>query len=145
MILWHYTKGFHFPEILKSGIIKPATLYIPYRKPIVWFTANQYWEPTVNVLRRYPSGKDEWGTMQESNRVYGGLYRIGVLPETVPHDFRALKRLSGMPAKFATGLYVSAREQGSNPNEWRGTFKPVPMKKWVAVQRFDGSQWVDVE
>lgn len=164
MILWHYTKGLRFPEILESGQIVPsppipddmaqelmrsnpeALTRVMREAPIVWFSLNQHWEETTAVLRiDTATGKMERLSMEESAEAVCGLYRIGVVVSDTLYQWKELKKLARMPSGMAAGLYESAREQGANPNEWYGSLEPVPMSKWVAVQRFDGGQWIDVE
>lgn len=70
----------------------------------MWFSAGEHWEPTANKaklegdkLRKLSAAE----TCLEGN----GLVRIGVMPETAPHDWRALQQLSGMSSKIANSLY----------------------------------------
>jgi len=45
-LLWHYTTGTHFREIVDDGMILPATAFLaPGERPIVWCSANPLWEP----------------------------------------------------------------------------------------------------
>lgn len=145
-IVWHYTTGIHFKDIVRDGVIKPATAVVPdNEKPIVWFSLNPEWEETANKGLCGPKGEnislDRTGTMKHG----GGLVRIGVAPETAPYDWRTLRELSGMHHKMATRLYRAAIEQGARPGEWRGTFEPVPRSKWVAIEVFHEGAWAPVQ
>jgi hypothetical protein len=111
---------------------------------IVWFSSNQDWERTVWKAIRYPDGTTVQLDSMEELAEYCGLVRFGVAPETAPHDWRALKELSGMSARLARGLYEAAIERGANPNEWFGTFDPVPRELWVAVEVYENGKWVRV-
>lgn len=77
-MLWHYTYSDAFISIFKDGSIKPATDFIdPVERPIVWFSKEQFWEPTV-TKGRVESGHRINLTMDDMvNRGYG-LFRIGV-------------------------------------------------------------------
>ena len=47
-LLWHYTTGTCFLQIVDDGMIRPATAFIaPGERPIVWFSAHPLWEPTA--------------------------------------------------------------------------------------------------
>lgn len=74
----------------------------------------------------------------------GGLVRFAVAPETAPHDWRALKDLSGMAVREAQHLYREGINQGARPGDWWGTFEPVPRSKWTAVQVYESGEWVGV-
>ena len=82
-------------------------------------------------------------TMEQTRELGGGLVRIGVAPETAPHDCGALKQLSGMSSKMAQGLYRAAINKGSRPGNWWGTFERVPREKWPAVETWQHGVWLE--
>jgi hypothetical protein len=44
-LLWHYTIGYHLPEIIRTGAILPSIEFVPAtERPVVWFSSNQEWE-----------------------------------------------------------------------------------------------------
>jgi hypothetical protein len=145
-ILWHYTTGKNFQSIFKDGRILAATAGVPKReKPIVWFSSNGYWEQTAGKLLRMPDGTLMKLSMEHhTQKLCGGLVRIGVAPSTAPHDWPTLKRLSGMSSKVARSLWSAGINDGSHPSEWFGTFDPVPQEKWTAVQVFQVGAWEPV-
>ena len=145
-ILWHYTKGIHLPKILDTGLIAPATAFVPEdERPVVWFSTNQWWEPSMAPGHpdQFVNGKfvkPHSMSMAETAESYG-LARIGVAPETAPHDWQALKKLSGMTSRMAQGVYRASIKCGARPGEWRGTFNVVPKDKWRAVEVFQDGRW----
>lgn len=80
--------------------------------------------------------------MEGTRRRAGGLVRIGVSTETAPHNWQALKRLSGMKSRMAKGLEATGSKLNSRPSEWFGTFETVPRQKWAAVEVYQDGQWV---
>jgi hypothetical protein len=145
-VKWHYTIRDRLEMIVRSGVILPATAYVDKsEKPIVWFSTNPWWEETANKWLADPDGSIRALDMMETHAFGGGLVRIGVAPETAPHDWQALKNLSGMHSKTAAGLYSIAVGRGARPGEWWGTFDPVPQDDWIALEFFDGSRWNPVE
>src|SRR5262245_44666416 len=105
-IKWHYTTGQKFRLIVTDGEILPATAGVPEgERPIVWFSTAPDWETTANkyLLRR--DGTIEHLDRAKTAELDGGLVRFGVAPETAPHDWEALKELSGMSSEMAQGLY----------------------------------------
>ena len=142
MVVWHYTKAIHLPRILAEGCIKPATAGVRgSKRPIVWFSTNEWFEWTVGT-GRLENGNYVEDTFEEMNAKYG-LARIGVARETAPYTWRDLKKLSGMRPGDAKKLVQAAIRRGASPHEWRGTFEPVPKEKWLAVQVYEGERWVD--
>jgi len=148
-IKWHYTIGVKYALIDRDGFIKPATAFVsPGERPIVWLSTNAVWEPTANKMRLGGDGHLVSLTMAETAALGGGLVRIGVAAETAPHDWNALKELSGMSTKTARGLYDAAIAQRARPGEWWGSFEPIPRSKWIKVQgSFQGDEcleWLDL-
>ena len=142
---WHYTTGQCAVQIIRDGVIKPATAYVPEgERPIVWFSTNQDWELTANKLWKNPGGSLIRLGRVQTGELGGGLVRFGVAPETAPHDWRALKEFSGMPGWMAQRLYRAAIARGARPGEWWGTFEPVIRSQWTAIDVDQDGVWVPV-
>jgi hypothetical protein len=131
-LIWHYTADRNFQSIIKDGFIRPATTYIaPGEKPVVWFSREQFWEPTTFL---------NWGMTGAIRRGFR-LLRIGMNTADAPHRWSELRELSGMSPEIAGALARSAREVGANPSRWYGTFEPVPIHKWKAIEYFNLESW----
>jgi hypothetical protein len=143
LFLWHYTTGKNFISILRDRYIMPATAGVPRgEKPIVWFSANEYWEPTASKMLRAPDGSLKNLTMGETGMYGKGLVRIGVDRTTAPHGWDRLRKLSGMSRQISQGLLQAAARNGAKPQEWFGTFDPVPEELWIAVHYYKIDRWV---
>lgn len=144
-LLWHYTTGQCFKDIVDDGFIRPATARTAeVERPIVWFSSNQEWEPTSTKICVPPVG-EPWRLSKEELRVSGnGLVRFGVNRRMVRLDWTAMKRLSGMSRDTARELKVIGRRLGSKPEWWYGTFYPVQRSEWIAIDVLDEGQWVRV-
>ena len=42
-------------------------------------------------------------------------------------------------------LFNTGVELGSDPDEWRICLEPVPMSAWLAVEVWDGGNWVQLD
>jgi hypothetical protein len=112
---WHYTKGLFLEALLRTGEILPATAGVPRgERPIVWFSTDSRWEPSVGMGYFSSDGEyhEDWAKYVKMVR---GLGRIGVAPETAPYDWSALKELSGMSSEMAQALERTAIESGARP------------------------------
>lgn len=142
-MIWHYTIDVSFAAIRRDGLIQPAYEYIAIgERPIVWFSKEQFWEPTVTKAPLLGDGTSE---VLDMNGLFNHgilLIRIGVDPSTAPYTWSEMKELSGMPPHIARGLAFVGRRQGANPSRWRGTFEAVSSDKWKAVEFFTGLDWV---
>ena len=112
-LLWHYTTGECFENIVDDGCIRPATVGVAEEEwPIVWFSSNQVWEPTSTKIY-VPHYGEAWRLSKEELRVRGnGLVRFGVTRRTARLDWTAMKRLSGMSRDTARDLKVIGRRMG---------------------------------
>jgi hypothetical protein len=143
IILWHYTFLPHLESILRDRLIKPGTaLFEPPERPIVWFSRNQFCERTVTKEMRFSDRRSI--ELDFNAMVNHGAFpvRIGVLPETGPHDWLALRTLSRMKPQMADGLVRVAQEVGADTRDWGGTFNPVANTEWVDLQVFKSDVWV---
>ncbi len=144
-ILWHYTRGDNMRGILQDGTIKLATAGIMQNeRPVVWFSTNPIWEETVNGIVIERDGTLKYLDKDETHAECGGLFRIGVAPETAPYTWEVIKVRARIKPKVAKVLAEIAREKGANPKDWRGTLEPVPREKWIAVESWNGSEWVSL-
>jgi hypothetical protein len=146
MRLWHYTVMQHLPAILKDRKILLATAFVPPGvKATVWFSTNPVWEQTARKGIVGPNGKRRSGTKEETHRLGGGLVRIEVTPEAAPYTWRDYKRMSGEKEWVWRGLEEVAKEQYANPSEWRCSFEPVLIEKWISVEVWDWEEqrWED--
>ena len=142
-ILWHYTFLPHLESILRDGLIKPATALVePPERPIVWFSGNQFWERTVTKSMKFSDGR--WIELDFKGMVKHGVFpvRIGVLPETAPYDWLALRTISHMKPAMADGLVRVAEEVRADAQDWFGTFTPVAIAAWVELEVYRNDAWV---
>jgi hypothetical protein len=134
LIVYHYTKGYHIETIRIVGELRPTTIGVPKgERPILWFSSNPVWEHTVS---------SHLG-IQGTRRLGQGLYRIAIDTEkTRVYDWLQLKQLSQMHPRMQDYLEREAVRIGAKPEEWFGTFKPVPREQWVAIEVWpEGEPW----
>jgi hypothetical protein len=108
---------------IAANYIKPASMYLqPGERPIVWFSKEQFWEPTVTKGWRLKDGTVLNLKMDDMLKWDILLVRIGFDPEIAPYVWGQLKALSGLSSDITKNLASTARECGANPSRWRGTF-----------------------
>lgn len=149
MIAWHYTTGRYFIEIVQSGFLDPSkTVTPPRERAIVWFSTNQYFEPTAQKALSQGAtivflGMD--GTFEHG----GGLVRFGI--KATDMTLKAWPKLgvcAGMHPQTIAAIEAVGREQGANPAQWLGSFKRIAVKRMticVAERLNDGFKWVEVQ
>lgn len=142
-ILWYYTTRNKLSEILAQGQIAPSASGVPRKeKPAVWFSANQAWDPAANLPWRDPDGSAVRLSKDQTFVMGGGLARIGIAPQTAPHDWKAFKQQSGISSKAAKEVYSTAIQSGSRPGQWFASFESVPKSMWLRIEILEGDDWV---
>lgn len=135
------TKGASLDELDKAvaaGI--PRRLYMKAieidqkTKRAVWFSLEQFWEPSANKLGLGSSLQDLCKIVE--------VIRIGVNAEVCPLTWDDYCRDSGHDAKHLRSMKSAAYSCNSRPSTYRLTWEAVPAEQWVAVERLDGDKWV---
>lgn len=126
-LAWHYTTGIHFERICATGFLMPAaTAVTPPEKPIVWFSLNQYWEPTAN--KGWAGDGDTYTmTMQETFKRARGLCRFGC-PLRLLRGGEALRKEARMKSSMWKLLATEGKRKGADPGEWWGTTRPLAIE-----------------
>ena len=144
-IVYHYTPGRKIGFIIQSGELRPSSMYLlPGERGTVSFSTRSTWEPTssggasIDIF-----GKRHLITMEESDKIYGGLYRIAVSGDGLIR-WGEWRKSSGASCRMIKHLEDEAIRQGSNVGYYRMTYDSVPMDKWLAVERWVGAQWVSL-
>lgn len=142
-LIWHYTRGERFVQIVESGYIRPS-IEEPHIRAAVWFSTEQFWEPTVFVLDT-STGK-HLGMRGMLDRGVP-LVRIGVPPEVAPLSWAHFRSQSGICQQDMQYRVKTCMARGGHTSRWRVTFDNVPMERWAAVQVFDVERkaWRDFE
>ena len=141
ILAWHYTIGVLLAEIESSGVIRPATEFVDKReRPVVWFTTRDTFEPTAVKMLRRPDGTLRSLSVEETERLGRGLFRIGVDPGGLL-TWNEWRKRSRVRPVMADALEKVARDQGSDVTEWLVSFKPVPAPAWEAVEVWYRGQW----
>ena len=143
-VVWHYTTGAAFIQILEDGFIKPATAFIdPGERPAVHFSAEPVWEPTANKWGPGSGGFPLRLSKQEMYDKGGGLARFGLRrSRAVPWE--RFKKKSRMSAAMAAGLEATGLREGADPANWYAVFGIVPESDWEQIDVWDHGVWVQV-
>jgi hypothetical protein len=144
---YHYTTSLKYKQIKNDALIRPSTAFVSaHERPIVWFSSDSLWEPTVQMfLLRNMDCAARRHKLQSLLRMMILPVRFGVNDQVAPHSWKSLRKVSGMSNKTARRLEQSGLTVDACPENWRGTFTPVGREEWVSVEYFDGADWIPVE
>jgi hypothetical protein len=141
--LWHYTTGAKFISIVAAKQIKRVKAGTGRRRA-VWFTFRDSWEPTATkgiIDPSSPSGTRN-ATPEEMIERQGALVRLEVPAGVAPYTWADFRREED--PRTADGLEAAAREQGSDPAEWRLSYHDVPIDRILCVEELRKGRWVQV-
>lgn len=101
-----------------SGILKRSNAGSPAENPMLWFSANQMWEPTATKILIGRAGKITRMTQNEQHAVFGCI-RFGLPID----DLRLMKwkdacTAAGTPREKRRALEKSGRKQNADPAHW---------------------------
>ena len=147
--LWHYTTVNRALQIVESGVIKPATAFVPKgEKPAVWFSSNQFWENSCNkgILDPTQPTGTRTATKEEMILLGDGLARIGVAPRIAPYNWEELKKRRGINPQIARKLASMGKKDNYDSSEWRVSFDAVHEDFWDDIQLWEIEKkvWVSI-
>ena len=157
-LVWHYTYENSIKSILDSAALLPPIMTPDFEErrramypgvdvkdrgfqadaKMLLFSAREDWEP-ASYRGISVGGRIIDLHKLEDYETHGvRVYRIGV-DRDILHPWVRLKRLCGMPHGMAKSLETIARKVGSNPFDWWGTMRPIPIEKWRSIEVYDAT------
>jgi len=144
MRIWHYTTDAALEGIFSDGEIKRDRIYLKGEIRCVWLSTNANWEETVRKTIQDIKTGVESAPLSRDALFSAGFFpiRIEINPRTVKiTDWKT--HCKKIPKKIAQGLECAAKDWGANPDEWRVSYKSIPVKSFVSpVERWDGKRWI---
>lgn len=139
-MVWHYAPWAYLEEISRSGALKPSNAKAENEHPLLWFSANQKWEPTATKMRRSENGEAIPLTFAEQAESFGCI-RFG-LPAS---DSRLLNwpdscKAAGTPGNLKRGMENAGRRCGANPYHWFAVSSEIRLNELHFQVWIDG-QW----
>jgi hypothetical protein len=143
-LAWHYTPGVHFSSIMRDGFIRGATAHVPENeKPVVWFSLDQFFEPTSKKLFQHDDGTLRKLSMEETHAAYEGLFRFGVPPKHLLSGDN-LRRRANIQRESWNALVKSALRDGASPNLWYGSLDAVAVGSCVIERMGPDYAWAPI-
>ncbi len=126
LYVFHYTAWSTLGKIVASAVLRPVAVGAPGERPLVWFSANQRWEPTATKLCSEPGGLRQMSFKEMAERF--GAVRFA-LPREDPRLMEWVRacRFAGMPDSERKRLEHRGRMLGANPSHWFAIAEEVPI------------------
>lgn len=130
--VWHYTTLSALQPILESGELRPGNHGGIYAVPLLWFSANQEWEPMAASLFQRP-------------RASVPALRFGMgLDDPRLHNWRDTLHIAKRNRQQRRQAEAIAVKNGSSPTDWYTTLCAVPLDQ-LDYQTWWGGQWLPAE
>lgn len=136
--LWHYAPAQYIPAIEQTGALTCSNAGAPGEAPLLWFSANQIWEPTASKI----DGRNHsWLTHKQMQD--RGIVRFGV-EATDPRllTWKVACSYAGTPRELRRGMERVGIKKGANPDHWFAS--PVPISIDELHLQFWRAGWHDV-
>lgn len=142
-IVWHYAPWAYLPEIVDSGLLRRSNSGAPRTLSMLWFSANQVWEPTA--AKRVSMVEGEPGRLlnfrEQSDAI--GCVRFGLLADDGRvMGWRLAADVAGFSPKERRALEAVGRQRGANPEHWCASASDVSLDELYFQVWFE-NEWCD--
>jgi hypothetical protein len=127
-MVWHYAPWAYLPAMVEYGALKGSNAGAQNEVAMLWFSANQQWEPTATKLISVAGGWVQMSFEQQAQRF--GCVRFGMAAD----DFRLLDwasacKVAGTQREHRRALERAGKKQGAKPAHWFATIADVPLSE----------------
>jgi hypothetical protein len=134
--LYHYTAWAKLPAVVPCGELRPSAACAPGEKPLLWFSANQVWEPTATKLLQVGDKAFRMSFEQMVDRF--GAVRFGLRADDARLlDWRSACRFAGTPSTARKSMEKVGLAIGANPAHW------FAVKTALALSELSFEVWGD--
>lgn len=137
-IAWHYTKGTSFIDIMAYGSLMPGVPAFG-KKPVLWFSLDQEWEPTSQVIEVPVFGLPRPLGKAMTHDGYCGLFRFGI-PVGNLQTWREGRKLAKFKKQTIDILEDFAVRHGADTNLWMVATAGICVGD-LMIEYWDGTRW----
>jgi hypothetical protein len=140
MNVWHYTAWSRLSDIVDSGELRPSNTGAPGEHPLLWFSANQNWEPTATKMIFDSSGRVRQLSFQQQAELLGCI-RLGIpVDDARLLEWKEACNAAGTPRSVRRALESAGRKRGGNPVHWFGSLVSMPITD-LRLQAWTDGAW----
>jgi len=134
--VFHYAPWAYLPAMVQAGQLVPSNSGASNEKPMLWFSANQQWEPTAGKA----SGQIAMMTFKQQLAV-GGCIRFG-LPATDSRlmSWKAACTVAGTGRDERRAMERAGKKRGADPSQWFAIAESVPLDQ-LLLEVFVDNAW----
>jgi hypothetical protein len=142
MMVWHYSAWARLPDIVESGELRGSNAWAAGELPMLWFSANQQWEPTATKLYTSDSGVTVSLTFQQQADNFGCI-RFGMAANDMRLlNWKAACTTAGTRRDTRRTLEKIGKKKGGDPSQWFATASAIPLSE-LHFQVWLNNAWND--
>lgn len=135
----HYTACVKLVRIQSTGFLLPSNALAAGEHPLLWFSANQRWEPTATKGWKQGGGIVHLTLPQQLERI--GCCRFSLPAEDLRlMSWKAACRFAGTGYTSQRKMEAKGRKQGADPLQWFAIGEAVALSG-LRFSVFDGRAW----
>lgn len=140
--VFHYTAGVYLDKILASGELRPGAAGSgnPNEPGLLWFSRNQWWEPTATKMAVDADGRPKPLTLQQQLEEFGCIRFALVADDRRLLQWAKACRYAGIKSSEQRKLEAFGRRKGGLPSDWLAITTPVPLAD-LRSEILRGSGW----
>jgi hypothetical protein len=124
IMYWHYAPWEYLPSIVESGNLRASNAGAPDELPMLWFSANQQWEPTATKVDNKQNRGNAHDIKQQDERF--GCIRFGLSAT----DSRLLNwndacHANGITRDIRRSMEKAGKKLGGDPANWYATAQNI--------------------
>jgi hypothetical protein len=125
-LVWHYAPWQYLSAMVSVGFLKTSNARADGEHPLLWFSANQQWEPTATKFVQNWHDLVRLTFNQQAEKF--GCVRFG-LPADDPRllNWRDACRAAKTPRDYRRRMEKVGGKLGSKPDDWFATVVDVPL------------------
>ena len=138
--VFHYAPWAKLPAIVASRCLMPSNAGAPGELPLLWFSANQHWEPTATKMLLLSDGTRRSMSFQEQ-KIQFGCVRFGLSAhDTRLMNWKASCVVASIGRDERRALERSGKKRGADPAHWFAVVDPLPVSELI-LEVFGDEAW----
>jgi len=127
-MVWHYAPWAYLPAMVESGALRGSNTGAEGEAPMLWFSANQQWEPTATKMIRNSAGATVSMTFKQQVQMVGCI-RFGMGADDCRLlDWKAACAFAGTPRDSRRAIRtVLGKRRGQTLRTGSQPLRPSPL------------------
>ncbi len=141
--IYHYTHGELLDEILSDGKLRVSEFerINKIKPPALWLSLNPIWENTALKMVDV-NGHLRTLTKSELHEKSGLIRFVLEFKKDTLCSWAKYRYKSNTPYEVYENMEKTGIRQGADPKEWYASFVNIPLRKCVALEKWNGKEWI---